>query len=99
MLNPNWPEVHEEKHAPVIGQGAVLFPYTGSEGKDGGNQANAALVREAGRANRGSISYLPHSSIGLRDAFRKHTLQATQRPAGCSCRTAGYEVSHRLSLR
>lgn len=45
-VNPNWPEVHEAKHGPIIGAGAVLFPHTGREGKDGGNQAHAGLVRE-----------------------------------------------------
>ena len=45
-LNPNWPEVHEPAHAPIVGQGAVLFAYTGSGGKDGGNQAHAPLLRQ-----------------------------------------------------
>lgn len=44
-LNPNWTEVHEPQHAPIVGNGAAMFPYTGRGGKDGGNQAHAALMR------------------------------------------------------
>ncbi len=43
-VNPNWPEVHEKKHAPLLGQGPVLFPSTGRGGKRGGSQAHAELI-------------------------------------------------------
>lgn len=44
-VNPNWPEVHEPLHGPIMGKGAVLFPFTGRGGKEGGSAANAQLVR------------------------------------------------------
>jgi aspartyl aminopeptidase len=45
-LNPNWAEVHEESHAPVLGGGPALFPFTGSRGKQGGSAAHPELVAE-----------------------------------------------------
>ncbi len=46
-LNPNWPEVQEVMHAPVLGKGVAMFPHTGRGGKRGGSQANAEFVRAA----------------------------------------------------
>lgn len=43
-VNPNWPEVHDAKNAPVLGKGPALFPYTGHGGKEGGSAASAELV-------------------------------------------------------
>ncbi len=43
-VNPNWPEVHEAKHGPLIGRGPAIFPGTGRRGKQGGSQAHAELV-------------------------------------------------------
>lgn len=43
-LNPNWDEVHELAHAPVLGGGPALFPFTGSGGKMGGSAAHPELV-------------------------------------------------------
>ena len=43
-LNPNWPEVHERLHAPQLGQGPAVFPFTGSRGKQGGGAAHAELI-------------------------------------------------------
>jgi aspartyl aminopeptidase len=45
-LNPNWPEVHDERNAPVLGKGPALFPYTGHGGKEGGSAASAELIRQ-----------------------------------------------------
>ena len=42
-VNPNWPEVHEEKHGPVLGKGPAMFPWTGRRGKQGGSEAHAEL--------------------------------------------------------
>lgn len=44
-INPNFPEVHEAKNAPVLGAGPALFPFTGHGGKVGGGQAHPELVR------------------------------------------------------
>jgi aspartyl aminopeptidase len=43
-VNPNWPEVHEEKHGPLLGRGPAMFPGTGRRGKVGGSQAHAELI-------------------------------------------------------
>jgi aspartyl aminopeptidase len=43
-VNPNWPEVHEEKHGPLLGRGPAMFPGTGRGGKVGGSQAHAELI-------------------------------------------------------
>jgi aspartyl aminopeptidase len=43
-LNPNFQEVHEEMHAPILGNGPALFPFTGKRGKDGGGSAHAELI-------------------------------------------------------
>ncbi len=43
-VNPNWPEVHESKHGPLLGHGPAIFPGTGRRGKVGGSQANAELI-------------------------------------------------------
>ncbi len=43
-VNPNWPEVHESKHGPLLGRGPAIFPGTGRRGKVGGSQANAELI-------------------------------------------------------
>jgi len=43
-MNPNWLQVHEEKNAPVLGNGPALFPHTGRGGKKGGSQAHAELI-------------------------------------------------------
>lgn len=45
-LNPNWDEVHEDSHAPVLGGGPALFPFTGSGGKQGGSAAHPELIAE-----------------------------------------------------
>lgn len=45
-VNPNWPEVHESKHGPLLGRGPAMFPGTGRRGKQGGSQAHAELVGE-----------------------------------------------------
>lgn len=45
-LDPNWPEVHDPRHAPILGQGPALFPYTGHGGKQGGSAASAELIRD-----------------------------------------------------
>jgi aspartyl aminopeptidase len=45
-VNPNWPEVHESKHGPLLGRGPAMFPGTGRGGKRGGSQAHAELVAE-----------------------------------------------------
>ncbi|MCP4447607.1 MAG: hypothetical protein GY811_20050 [Myxococcales bacterium] len=54
-VNPNWTEVHEAKHAPLLGRGPAMFPGTGHGGKRGGSQAHAELVARAlrvfGKAN------------------------------------------------
>jgi aspartyl aminopeptidase len=44
-VNPNWPEVHEAKHGPLLGRGPALFPFTGHGGKVGGSQAHPELIR------------------------------------------------------
>jgi len=46
-INPNWPEVHEVKHGPLLGRGLAMFPGTGRGGKRGGSQAHAELVAKA----------------------------------------------------
>ena len=46
-VNPNWPEVHEAKHGPLLGRGPAMFPGTGRGGKFGGSQAHAELVAKA----------------------------------------------------
>lgn len=43
-VNPNWPEVHESKHGPILGRGPAMFPSTGRGGKHGGSQANAEII-------------------------------------------------------
>lgn len=43
-VNPNWPEVHESKHGPILGRGPAVFPSTGRGGKHGGSQANAESI-------------------------------------------------------
>ncbi len=43
-VNPNWPEVHEKKHGPILGRGPAMFPGTGRRGKVGGSQAHAELI-------------------------------------------------------
>lgn len=45
-VNPNWPEVHEPKHGPLLGRGPAMFPGTGRRGKQGGSQAHAELVAQ-----------------------------------------------------
>jgi aspartyl aminopeptidase len=45
-LNPNWPEVQDERNAPVLGKGPALFPYTGHGGKQGGSAASAEFIRQ-----------------------------------------------------
>ena len=67
MLNPNWPEVHEASHAPIIGQGAVLFAFTGGGGKDGGNQAHAPLVRQVSDAFQRAGQPLQYGLLGRVD--------------------------------
>ena len=44
-VNPNWPEVHEKKHGPLLGRGPAMFPGTGRRGKVGGSQAHAELIQ------------------------------------------------------
>lgn len=51
-VNPNWPEVHEAKHGPLLGRGPAMFPGTGRGGKRGGSQAHAELVAKALRVFR-----------------------------------------------
>ena len=48
-VNPNWPEVHESKHGPILGRGPAIFPGTGRRGKVGGSQANAELIAKVFR--------------------------------------------------
>jgi aspartyl aminopeptidase len=43
-VNPNWPEVHEKQHGPLLGRGPAMFPGTGRRGKVGGSQAHAELI-------------------------------------------------------
>jgi aspartyl aminopeptidase len=43
-VEPNWPEVHELRHGPLLGRGPVLFPFTGHAGKQGGSAARAEWV-------------------------------------------------------
>lgn len=43
-LNPNFEEVHEKLHAPILGEGPALFPFTGKRGKEGGGSAHAELI-------------------------------------------------------
>jgi aspartyl aminopeptidase len=45
-VNPNWPEVHEPKHGPLLGRGPAMFPGTGRRGKVGGSQAHAELIAQ-----------------------------------------------------
>lgn len=66
-LNPNWPEVHERKHAPIVGNGAVLFPHTGRGGKEGGNQAHAPLVRSVVEAFARAGQPLQYGLLGRVD--------------------------------
>lgn len=68
LLNPNWPEVHEAKHAPIIGHGAVVFAHTGGEGKDGGTQAHGALVRAVDATFARAGAPLQYGLLGRVDA-------------------------------
>jgi aspartyl aminopeptidase len=45
-IDPNWPDVHEVKNAPVLGGGPALFPFTGRGGKSGGSSASAEQMAE-----------------------------------------------------
>lgn len=66
-LNPNFPEVHEEKNAPVVGRGAALFAYTGSGGKDGGTGAHAALIRDVMESFARAGQPLQYGTLGRVD--------------------------------
>ncbi len=46
-LNPNFPEPHIERLAPILGKGPVMFPYAGRNGKQGSHIARAEIIREA----------------------------------------------------
>jgi aspartyl aminopeptidase len=45
-LNPNFPEPHLKRLAPLIGNGPVMFPYAGRGGKQGSHTARAEIIRE-----------------------------------------------------
>jgi aspartyl aminopeptidase len=51
-VNPNWPEVHEIKNAPILGRGLALFPMTGHGGKVGGSSAHAEIIGRLRRRMR-----------------------------------------------
>ena len=46
-LNPNFPEPHIERLAAHLGEGPVMFPYAGRNGKQGSHTARAEIIREA----------------------------------------------------
>ena len=43
-INPDYPSVHEENNAAIMGKGVVITKFTGSYGKSGANDANAEFV-------------------------------------------------------
>lgn len=66
-LNPNWPEVHESMHAPILGRGLAMFPHTGRGGKRGGSQARAELVRSVVASFERAGAALQFGEIGRVD--------------------------------
>ena len=66
-VNPNWPEVHEAKHGPLLGHGPAMFPGTGRGGKQGGSQAHAELVAKALRVFRMAKAPVQTAELGRVD--------------------------------
>ncbi len=66
-VNPNWTEVHEAKHAPLLGRGPAMFPGTGKRGKIGGSQAHAELVAKALAAFRKAKAPVQTAELGRVD--------------------------------
>ncbi len=66
-VNPNWPEVHEEKHGPLLGRGPAMFPGTGRGGKRGGSQAHAELVAKVLRVFRNASAPVQTAELGRVD--------------------------------
>lgn len=66
-VNPNWPEVHEAKHGPLLGRGPAMFPGTGRGGKRGGSQAHAELVAKALGAFRQAKAPVQTAELGRVD--------------------------------
>jgi aspartyl aminopeptidase len=66
-LDPNWPEVHEAAHAPLIGSGPAIVPFTGGSGKRGGSQARAELLAEVIASFERAGAPLQHAQLGRVD--------------------------------
>jgi aspartyl aminopeptidase len=65
--NPNFPEVHEPKHGPVMGHGPAIFPFTGRGGKKGGSAAHAERVASLMRSLEGTGVPFQHGELGKVD--------------------------------
>ncbi len=66
-INPDWPEVHEAKNAPIIGNGPALFPFTGYGGKQGGSAARAGLIASVRAAFDRAGAALQYGELGRVD--------------------------------
>jgi aspartyl aminopeptidase len=67
-IHPDWPEVEEEKNAPVLGRGPALFPFTGHGGKNGGSAAAPALIASVRRSFDKAGAALQFGELGRVDA-------------------------------
>lgn len=66
-INPNFPEVHEPKNAPLLGNGPALFPFTGGKGKRGGGAASAELIASVVDSFARTGAALQHGVLGAND--------------------------------
>ncbi|HUH02915.1 MAG TPA: hypothetical protein VML75_13050 [Kofleriaceae bacterium] len=66
-INPNFPEVHEAKNAPLLGRGPAIFPFTGSRGKMGGSAAHPELISSIDAAFSAANAPLQFGELGRVD--------------------------------
>jgi aspartyl aminopeptidase len=82
-LNANWPEVHEAQHAPILGKGVTLVPYTGHNGKQGGSAASPELIREVVDAFRRNGIPVQYGLLGRVDEGGGGTVAKYLAQRGC----------------